>query len=151
MADFRVDQAAGLRRLLGSGQQLQVVTRVVADLDLPIRILPHPTRREPDGLAMSSRNVRLTPAERALAPMPLKGARGVAVGCADLAEDLDERLLVPEDLQPDQAGGQQREAEEHEGGRGQQPAAEAVELQLEVLQLGHRGGVAVRGWRRSGG
>ena len=50
-------------------QQLQVVRRVVADLDLPVRILPHPTRREPDGLAMSSRNVRLTPAQRALAPM----------------------------------------------------------------------------------
>lgn len=50
-------------------QQLQVVRRVVADLDLPIAILGHPTVREADGLACSSRNHRLTPAERALAPL----------------------------------------------------------------------------------
>ena len=50
-------------------QQLQVVKRVVADLNLPLRIIPHETVREHDGLAMSSRNVRLSPAERALAPL----------------------------------------------------------------------------------
>jgi pantoate--beta-alanine ligase len=50
-------------------QQLQVVTRVVADLDLPIRIQGHPTVREADGLACSSRNQRLTPEQRALAPL----------------------------------------------------------------------------------
>jgi pantoate--beta-alanine ligase len=50
-------------------QQLQVVTRVVADLDLPIRIIPHATVREADGLAMSSRNIRLSASERALAPL----------------------------------------------------------------------------------
>jgi pantoate--beta-alanine ligase len=50
-------------------QQLQVVRRVVADLDQLIRILPHPTVREADGLACSSRNIRLTPEQRALAPM----------------------------------------------------------------------------------
>ncbi len=50
-------------------QQVQVVRRVVADLDLPIAILTHPTVREADGLACSSRNLRLTPAQRALAPM----------------------------------------------------------------------------------
>jgi len=50
-------------------QQLQVVRRVVADLDLPIGIIGHPTVREDDGLACSSRNQRLTPAERSLAPL----------------------------------------------------------------------------------
>lgn len=50
-------------------QQVQVVSRVVADLDLPIRILAHPTVREPDGLACSSRNIRLSATERALAPL----------------------------------------------------------------------------------
>ena len=50
-------------------QQLQVVRRVVADLDLPITIIGHPTVREADGLACSSRNQRLTPDQRALAPM----------------------------------------------------------------------------------
>lgn len=50
-------------------QQLQVVRRMVADLDMRIRIIGHPTVREPDGLALSSRNIRLSPAERALAPV----------------------------------------------------------------------------------
>lgn len=49
-------------------QQLQVVRRMVADLDMRLRIISHATVREPDGLAFSSRNIRLSPAERALAP-----------------------------------------------------------------------------------
>lgn len=49
-------------------QQIQVVRRVVADLDLPLAITACPTVRDADGLAMSSRNVRLTPAGRAAAP-----------------------------------------------------------------------------------
>ena len=48
-------------------QQLQVVRRVVEDLCLPVRILPVPTVRDADGLPLSSRNARLTPAERARA------------------------------------------------------------------------------------
>jgi pantoate--beta-alanine ligase len=50
-------------------QQLQVVTRMARDLDIPIRILPVPTVREADGLAMSSRNRFLSEAERATAPL----------------------------------------------------------------------------------
>lgn len=49
-------------------QQLKVVTRMARDLDLPVRIVGVPTIREPDGLALSSRNVYLTPADRAAAP-----------------------------------------------------------------------------------
>ncbi len=49
-------------------QQLAVVRRCVRDLDLPVEVAGVPTRREPDGLAMSSRNVYLTPDQRALAP-----------------------------------------------------------------------------------
>ena len=49
-------------------QQLTIVRRMVADLDFPVEILAVPTRREADGLAMSSRNRYLTPEERRVAP-----------------------------------------------------------------------------------
>ena len=49
-------------------QQLQVVNRMVRDLDLPLTVFGAPTVREPDGLAMSSRNVYLSADERAVAP-----------------------------------------------------------------------------------
>ena len=50
-------------------QQLKVVTRMARDLDLPVRVIGAATVREPDGLAMSSRNVYLTADERAAAPV----------------------------------------------------------------------------------
>ena len=45
-------------------QQAVVIRRLVRDLDIPVAIEVCPTVREPDGLAMSSRNVHLSPAER---------------------------------------------------------------------------------------
>jgi pantoate--beta-alanine ligase len=50
-------------------QQLQVVTHMVRDLNLPIEIIPVATTREIDGLAMSSRNVYLSAEDRAKAPL----------------------------------------------------------------------------------
>jgi pantoate--beta-alanine ligase len=49
-------------------QQLAIVRRMVADFDVPVEIVGVPTVRERDGLALSSRNIRLSERERALAP-----------------------------------------------------------------------------------
>ena len=51
------------------GQQVAVIKRMAADLDMGIEIVVVPTVREPDGLAMSSRNVYLTPDQRKAAPV----------------------------------------------------------------------------------
>jgi pantoate--beta-alanine ligase len=50
-------------------QQLQVVTQLARDLDLPLKVVGAPTLRERDGLALSSRNVYLSEPERAIAPV----------------------------------------------------------------------------------
>jgi pantoate--beta-alanine ligase len=49
-------------------QQLKVVTRLAQDLDLPVKVVGVATVREPDGLALSSRNSYLSASERAAAP-----------------------------------------------------------------------------------
>jgi pantoate--beta-alanine ligase len=71
-------------------QQLAIVRRMVADLDLGVEIVGVPTLREPDGLAMSSRNLRLGPDDRAAAvviPRALAAAAAAhAAGCRDAAQ-----------------------------------------------------------------
>ena len=49
-------------------QQLMVIRQMVADLDMPVKVVAAPTMRENDGLAMSSRNNRLSEEQRQLAP-----------------------------------------------------------------------------------
>jgi len=50
-------------------QQVMVIRRMATDLALPTTVIACPTVREPDGLALSSRNVHLSPSERAAAPV----------------------------------------------------------------------------------
>jgi pantoate--beta-alanine ligase len=64
-------------------QQLQIVRRLAADLDIPIDVVGCPTIREEDGLAMSSRNLLLSDRSRVFAPI-----------LAEVMEDLREQLLA---------------------------------------------------------
>jgi pantoate--beta-alanine ligase len=70
-------------------QQLKIVQRLAADLDLPIAVIGCSTVRETDGLAMSSRNIRLSVAARGVAPVLYAqlaaSASALALG-ADFAE-----------------------------------------------------------------
>jgi pantoate--beta-alanine ligase len=68
-------------------QQLAIIRRMVSDLNVPVTVTAVPTVREPDGLALSSRNQHLDEPERALAPAlyrALTAARdAVATGATD--------------------------------------------------------------------
>ncbi len=83
------------------GQQSVVIRRVVRDLAIPTRIVVCRTVREPDGLAMSSRNRYLTPEERAQAPALHQALQAASAALANGASSADllrqamlERLVV---------------------------------------------------------
>lgn len=67
-------------------QQLQVVRRMTADLNLPVEIIGCPTQRDADGLALSSRNVRLSPGARRQAPALFAAMTGAARAIGQGAE-----------------------------------------------------------------
>lgn len=105
-------------------QQLAILRRMVRDLNMPVELVGHPIVREPDGLAMSSRNAYLTPEERKNAPaihksldriadMVRGGERDVAVlvkrlvaeieaaipgSRVDYAEFVDPEAIVPKKI-----------------------------------------------------
>jgi pantoate--beta-alanine ligase len=74
-------------------QQVAVLRRMVRDLDIPVTLEVLPTVREPDGLAMSSRNSRLDPAERRRA-VALSRALRAAEAAVDAGERDAERVLA---------------------------------------------------------
>jgi pantoate--beta-alanine ligase len=75
-------------------QQLRVVTRMAGDLDLCVKVIGSRTVRERDGLAMSSRNVYLSPEERQVAPVLYKAMKESA-----------KRLRAGDDVEAAMAGG----------------------------------------------
>ncbi|MGJ8624858.1 MAG: pantoate--beta-alanine ligase [Yoonia sp.] len=81
-------------------QQLQVVTRLAADLDIPIEVVGCPTIREEDGLAMSSRNLLLSDRSRVKAPLLAEVMDDIAKALndgqamADIVPDATARLLA---------------------------------------------------------
>jgi pantoate--beta-alanine ligase len=64
-------------------QQVTVIRRMVGDLNMAVRIEAVPTMREPDGLAMSSRNAHLSPSEREQAPALHRALAAAAAAVAD--------------------------------------------------------------------
>jgi pantoate--beta-alanine ligase len=76
-------------------QQLTLIRAMVRDFDLPIDVVGVPTVREPDGLALSSRNRYLTPAEREQA-LVLSRALRAAAAAGDVEAGLAEYAKVPE-------------------------------------------------------
>lgn len=84
-------------------QQLQVIRRMVSDLHFPIRIIGGETVREPDGLAMSSRNVRLSAEDRAAAVVlsqALSAAEARAKAPGTTVEDIRDTIADMIDSQP---------------------------------------------------
>ena len=83
-------------------QQLAVVRRLVTDLNVPVDVIGVPTVREPDGLAMSSRNQRLNAAERQIAVSLFEALtharRSIAAGARDAdAVRRDAARTIPAD------------------------------------------------------
>src|SRR6202167_1109141 len=76
-------------------QQLAVVRQMVSDLSLPVTVIGCPIVREPDGLALSSRNVRLSGAERRAAVVL---SRALAAGRSLLDQGASTSSVVAEDM-----------------------------------------------------
>lgn len=83
-------------------QQLQVVQRMVRDLNIPVRVVGCETVRDGDGLALSSRNVRLSDAGRAKAPVLYAAVMAAA---ADIRAGQSDRMAIREAAETIRAAG----------------------------------------------
>jgi len=77
-------------------QQALIVRRLARDLDFPVRVEVCPTVREPDGLAMSSRNARLDPESRRRAPVLARALHAVEAAVLEGEHDVGRALAVGE-------------------------------------------------------
>ena len=86
-------------------QQVAVLRRMVTDLDMPVELVVIPTVREPDGLALSSRNVHLSPEDRrravALSRALQTAETAVAGGERDAGAIADRARAAMDDVEPD--------------------------------------------------
>ena len=70
-------------------QQVTLIRRLVREFDIPVALCVVPTVRDPDGLALSSRNAYLTPEQRSAAPALSRALRAVAARWAVGEDDVD--------------------------------------------------------------
>ncbi len=85
-------------------QQVAVIRRMIRDLNMPVTLVEAPTVREPDGLALSSRNLHLNADERRIAPALYRalkaGEKSIAGGAAD-PEEVKRQMRAVLDEQPE--------------------------------------------------
>jgi pantoate--beta-alanine ligase len=86
-------------------QQVAVLRRMVTDLNLPVELVVIPTVREPDGLALSSRNVHLSPEDRRRAVALSRGLKAaeatIAAGARDAEEITARARQAMDDVEPE--------------------------------------------------
>jgi len=120
-------------------QQAVVIRRMVRDLDFPVRIEVLPTVREPDGLAMSSRNAYLEPADReratALSRALAAAERGARAGSLGIGLDAARRELAGAGIEPEYLEARDAETLEPVHALEERPVLVAVAAQVGAARL----------------
>jgi pantoate--beta-alanine ligase len=120
-------------------QQAIVIRRMARDLDFPVRIEVLPTVREPDGLAMSSRNAYLEPADReratALSRALASAERGARAGSLDIGLEAARRELAAAGVEPEYLEARDAETLEPVEQLGKRPVLVAVAARLGAARL----------------
>ena len=120
-------------------QQAAVIRRMVRDLDFPLRIEVLPTVREPDGLAMSSRNAYLEPADRARSAALSRALAAVErealAGSLEAALEAGRRELAAAGIEPEYLEARDPESLEPVAALGERPVLVAVAAPVGAARL----------------